>query len=74
MLLFLALCLALATPFHALEDEPVAELRISYEGSKLLKVTAPSEDKREALKKLESTDGKYISIHPLVFLNQISKI
>ena len=58
MLLFLALCLAVAAPLRALDEEPVAELRISYQGAKLLKVTAPSEEKKEALKKLEDTDCK----------------
>ena len=64
MLLFLALFLVVAAPLHALEEEqPAAELRISYEGAKLLKITAPSEEKKESLKTLEDTDGKYIFIH-----------
>ncbi|KAJ9594113.1 hypothetical protein L9F63_014429 [Diploptera punctata] len=57
MLLIIALCLVLAAPLRALEEEPVSELRISYEGSKLLKVTAPSDEKKEALRTLEDTEG-----------------
>lgn len=59
----LVLCVLFA-PLHADEGtatpNPEQETRISYEGSQLLKVTARTEEKKEALQKLQDMEGKDI--------------
>lgn len=59
----LVLCVLLA-PLRAREEgitPGVAEdARVSYEGSQLLKVTASTEEQKEALQKLEDMEGEDI--------------
>jgi hypothetical protein len=63
----LVLCVLLA-PLRADEGtatpDPAEEARVSYEGSQLLKVTAPTEEKKEALRKLQDIEGK--DIYPVL--------
>jgi hypothetical protein len=59
----LVLCVLLG-PLHALEGRLTADVaedaRVSYEGSQLLKVTARTEEQKEALHKLQDMEGKDI--------------
>jgi hypothetical protein len=59
----LVLCVLFA-PLGADEEtttpEPVQEARVSYEGSQLLKVSAATEEKKQALQKLLDIEGKQI--------------
>jgi hypothetical protein len=60
----LVLCLVF-TPLRSDDattaPEPAEAARVSYDGVQLLKVTAPSEEKKEALKMLQDMEGKYVS-------------
>jgi hypothetical protein len=57
----LVLCLVFA-PLRAddgaTSPEPAEEARVSYDGAKLLKVTAPTEEKKEALQTLQDMEGE----------------
>jgi hypothetical protein len=59
----LVLCLVFA-PLRAdggtAAPEPADEARVSYDGAQLLKVTAPTEEKKEALQTLQDMEGKDI--------------
>jgi hypothetical protein len=48
----------------AVTPDPAQEARVSYEGSQLLKVTAPTEENKEALQKLQDMEGK--DIYPVL--------
>jgi hypothetical protein len=60
----LVLCLLVAS-LRADEGTITPDLeegsRVSYEGAQLLKVTAPKEENKEALQKLQDMEGKDVS-------------